>query len=210
MTTTRRVLALLLGLALTGCSGALLPNPPPPPAFYRLSPAETGPAVDSAVAVQILVGDVGAPGALDTTRIALAPSPTRVEYFADAEWTDRAPVLVQNLLLGMLQGSGRFARVALRSLMLRSDYLVVGTLHHFEADYRAGTPPHVRVTIELQLLRMPEGNIVAERRFAATAPASQNTVPAVTEAFDAAAHHALQAVPAWIAGALPRSASKHP
>lgn len=209
MTLRRRALVLALALALASCSGALLPKPPPPD-FYRLSSAENAPAPGQPIAAQLLVGDIAASGALDTARIALTPNPTRVEYYAGAEWTDRAPVMVDNLLLDTLQRSGRFPRVAERSLTLHADYLVVGALRHFEADYGAGTPPRVRVAVELQVLRMPDGNVVAQRRFTAAAPASQNAVPAVAQAFDAAAHQALRDVPSWIAGALARSALRRP
>jgi cholesterol transport system auxiliary component len=210
MMLSRRALILALGLALAGCSGGLLPKPPPPPDFYRLSPADSASMAVRPVAVQLLVGEIAASGALDTARIALTPNATRVEYYADAEWTDRAPVLVDNLLLDTLQRSGHFARVARRSLTLRADYLVVGTLRHFEADYSATTPPRVRVAVELQLLRVSDGTIVAARRFTAAVPAGQNTVPAVAAAFDVATHQALHDVPSWIAGALPGSPSRHP
>lgn len=205
----RRVAILLLSLALAGCSGGLLPAPPPSPKLYRLSPADTVPAAGAPIQAQILVGNIDAPGALDTARIALSPSATRLEYFADAEWTDRAPVLIDNLLLDTLVHADRFSRVAQRSLALRADYVVLGALDHFEADYAAGTPPQARVTLDLRLLRMPDGDILAQRQFAATVPATQNTVPAVVEAFDAASHRALHDVPAWVADSLPRSA-KHP
>ena len=208
--TVRRALVLTLALALAGCSGALLPKPPPPPDFYRLSPAAASPVQTRPITTQLLVGDIAASGALDTTRIALTPIPTRVEYFADAEWTDRAPALVDNLLLDTLQRSGGFTRVAIRSLALRADYLVEGSLRHFEADYGAGTPPRVRVAIELQLLRMPDGDIVAERRFAAMVAAAQNNLPAIAQAFDVAAHQALRDVPMWLAGSVPRPSSKRP
>ena len=204
----RRVATLLLTLALAGCSGGLLPAPPPPPKLYRLSPAASVPPVGVPIKAQILVGGVDAPGALDTARIALSPSATRLEYFADAEWTDRAPVLIDNLLLDTLVHAGRFSRVAQRSLALRADYVVLGALDHFEADYGAGTPPQVRVTLDLRLLRMPDGDILAQRQFAAAVPAAQNTVPAVVEAFDAASHRALHDVPTWVAASLPRSAKQ--
>lgn len=204
------ILVLVLALAVAGCGGALLPTPPAPPDLYRLSPATDVPASGTRVTAQLLVGEIAASGALDTTRIALAPSLTRVEYYANAEWTDRAPTLVQSLLLDTLRRSDRFARVAQRSLAFHADYLVLGTLRHFEADYHAGTPPQIRVAIDLQLLRMPDGDILAQRRFSATVPATQNTVSAVAEAFDAATHRALGDVPSWIAGALPRSATKQP
>lgn len=210
MITTRRTAIVTLSFALAGCSGSLLPPPPPPPNLYRLSPAENTPSSGPQVTAQMLVGAISAPGALDTVRIALSKSPTRLEYFADAEWTDRAPVIFQNLLLDTLTHSGRFARVARRSLALHADYLVIGALRHFEADYRADAAPQITVTVDLQLVHTSDGHIVADRRFTAVAPASQNTVPAVVDAFDAASHRALSDVPSWLAESIPRPAMKRP
>jgi len=202
MIAARRTLILAVGLSLAGCGG-LLPAPPPAPDLYTLSPAAEPPAGSApSPAGQLLVGDVAAPAALDTTRIALTRDPTQVEYFAKSGWTDRAPVLVQNLLLDTLEASGRFKAVARRSLTLRADYVVIGELKHFEADYRAGSPPQIRVALELQLVRSSGGEILGQRIFAASAPAAANAVPAIVEAFDAASHQALADAAPWAAGVL--------
>ncbi len=206
----KRTAIVALALALAGCAGGLLPPPPPPADLYRLSSAETVPASGPPIAAQILIGRFSAPGAIDTVRIALSPSPTRLEYFAKAEWPDRAPVMVQILLLETLERSGRFSRVAQRSLVLHGDYVVLGALRHFEADYGATAAPQVRVALDLQLVRTADGMILAERRFTAAAPAGRNTVAAVVEAFDVATHRALHDVPAWLAQSLPHAGAKRP
>lgn len=207
MTIMRRIMSMLLVLLLAGCGEGLFPSPPPPD-LYRLSPPETVSTAGPRVAAQLLVGAISAPSALDTVRIALSPSLTRVEYFAKAEWTDRAPALLQAFLLGILERSGRFTRVARHSLALRADYVVLGTLRHFEADYQAGTPPRVRVAVELQILRMSSGTVLAQRDFAATVSVGKNSLPVIVEAFDAAVHRALHDVPSWVAGTLLRPVAK--
>jgi cholesterol transport system auxiliary component len=204
----RRALVLALGLGLAGCGG-LLPPPPPPPDLYTLSPASPSPAESRPHrAVQILVGDIAAPAALDTTRIALNHDPTRVEYFAKADWTDRAPLLVRNLLRDTLERSGAFKAVALRSLALRADYVVLGDLRHFEADYSAGSPPQIRVAVELEVVRGAGGEILGQKTFAASVPAAANAIPAIVNAFDAAAHDALKNATPWVASLLPPAAGK--
>jgi cholesterol transport system auxiliary component len=208
MRPARLALVLALGLGLAGCGG-LLPPPPPPPDLYTLSPASSPPAESwPRGAGQVLVGTIVAPAALDTTRIALNHDPTRVEYFAKADWTDRAPLLVRDLLRDTLERSGDFKAVALRSPALHADYVVLGDLRHFEADYSAGSPPQIRVAVKLEVVRGDGGKILGQKTFAASAQAAANAMPAIVNAFDTAAHEALKDAAPWVASLFPLTARK--
>jgi cholesterol transport system auxiliary component len=194
----RRRLALFLvaGLALLQAScGGLLPPPPPPPALYRIP-------------LQLLVETPTAPAAIDTTRIALSRSPTRIDYFADAAWTDEAPRLLQGLIAESLERSGRIAAVARDTLELRADALLLSDLRHFEAEYRGSGPPAIHVQIDCRLVEMPERNIIASRSFAAEAPARENETAAVVDAFNEAVHNLLRQMAPWVAQNLATLASR--
>jgi len=194
---------LLAGLALlpAGCGG-LLPQPAPPPALYRLTPANVAPATGAPIPLQLLVEAPTAPAAIDTTRIALSRGPTSVDYFADAAWTDRAPRLVQGLIAESLESAGRIEAVARDTLELRADALLLSDLRHFEAEYRGGGPPVVRIQIDCQLVKMPERSIVATRSFAAEAPAGKNETAAIVDAFNDASHEILRQIAPWAAAGL--------
>ena len=193
-----RLLAAALLAALTGC-GSLLPPRGTPPELYTLTAATGLTPGQPRVSRQILVETPVAPAALDTARIELSPTPTTVDYFADAAWIDRAPLMVQSLLVESLENSGRITAVGRESLGLRADYIMMPELRHFEADYggsREG-PPVVRVQINVKLVKLPERAIIAQRTLEATAVAARNDVPAVVDAFNVASHDAMSQIVLW-------------
>lgn len=180
-----RRLVVLLGLVLTGCGGIL--SEAPKRQLYRLEPALAPPARLPHVAAQLLVAVPVAPGGLDTARIALSRSAVSLDYFADAEWTDRAPLLVQTGLVDAFEKSGAVDAVARDSVGLRADFVLETEIRDFEAVYDSPNgPPHVSIALTAQLIKIPERKIVAQIPVARQAMAAANDVPAVVRAFDEA------------------------
>ena len=128
--------ALMLPLALTlaGCELAV-PGQGPPPALYRLTPKSTFseglPVVDWQLILEAPVADAG----LSTTRVALQMSPTQLEYYALASWTDRAPLMVQTLMVESFENSRHIVAVGRESVGLRADYILKSELREFQAEY---------------------------------------------------------------------------
>ena len=143
---SRRLLLAAAALTPAGCSG-LLPNGEAPPRLYRLTAADDFPPSSRHVSAQLLVDVPASAAALDTDRIALSRSPTTIDYFADAAWTDRAPLMVQTLLVESFENSGQITAVARESLSLQASDILQSELRHFEADYTGGGPPVARVRI---------------------------------------------------------------
>ena len=71
--------------------------------LYRVTPKSSYPPNLPRRSVQLLIDVPLAPAGLDTARIALTRSAVSIDYFADSEWTDRAPLLVQTALLAILR-----------------------------------------------------------------------------------------------------------
>ncbi len=192
----RRLLLALVALAPASCS--LLPSGGPAPRIYTLTPAADFPAAGNRrVPWQLLVDVPTATSALDTERIALSRSATTVDYFAGAVWTDRAPVLVQSLLVESFENSGRITAIARESLALRADYILRPELRHFEAVYGGSAAPMVKVAIGIKLVKMPDRSITAQRSFEATVAAPENQVPAIVDAFDQALHQVMRDIVEW-------------
>jgi cholesterol transport system auxiliary component len=187
----------LAGLALVpaGCSSLLAGAPAPN--LYTLTPVPAGDFPSGArVSWQLLVDPPVSSAALDTERIALSRSATTVDYFADAAWTDHAPLMVQALIIQSFENSGRIASVGRDSVALRADYVLTSEMRHFEADYATGSPV-VRVQLTAKLVKIPDRAIVAHQSFDATQPAAANQVPSVVDAFNAALHKALRQLVDW-------------
>lgn len=193
--------ALLLGagglVALGGCNGLLLSDRPPP-SLFRLSPKSSFPAdlpsVDWQLVLEAPVADAG----LNTQRIALTRSPHQIEYYARANWTDRAPAMVQTMMIESFENSGRIVSVGRESLGLRADFVLKSELREFQAVYDGGGPPVVYVGLALKLVEMPRRAIVAATDLGATARAEADTLEAVIRAFDEASGRVLKELVAWV------------
>ncbi len=192
---SRRLVIGVLPFTAAGCT--LLPTGSAPPKLYTLTPASDFPPDGRRVSWQLLVDVPASAAALDTERIALSRSSTTIDYFADAAWTDRAPLLIQSLLVQSFENSGRISAIARESLALRADYILRSELRHFEADYTGSGPPSAHVEIGIKLVKMPDRGIVAQRRVETRTQASENQVATIVEAFNAALHDAMRQVVGW-------------
>ncbi len=201
----RSLLALMIAALLLSACGGLLPGSGPPPKLYRLTPKSTFDPYLPTVAWQLVISPPAAQGAIDTTRIALAPSATRIEYYADAGWTDRMPLMLQALVLESFENSDRIVAVGRRAIGLRSDYELRIDVREFQAEYYnhpgqpqscAGPPVCVDVIVNAKLIYTPRRTIVATRDFSGYAP-SEDDVVGVVEAFDEALGSVLKDVVGW-------------
>jgi cholesterol transport system auxiliary component len=197
---TRRGLLLgSLGLAplvaLGGCS-EIIPGSGPPPALYRLTPKSTFPEDLPTVQWQLVLAQPDADASLDTTRIALMREPTRVEYYAASGWTDRAPFMIQTLMLESFENSDKIVSVGRRAVGLRADFELRSELREFQAEYYDG-PINAHVALAVKLVRAAERAIVGSTTFDVRAPATEDSLPAIIQAFDDALGAVLKQMVDW-------------
>lgn len=199
----RRLLQWGAGLPLLAILPActdLVPGQRPAPDFYRLTPKSTFdeslPYVDWQLVLEAPVANAG----LATTRIALSQKPLEVQYYARSSWTDRAPQMVQTLMIESFENSQRIVSVGRESLGLRSDFVLKSELREFQAEYydvAEGAAPKIRVSISAKLVQMPRREIVASQSFERVEPAAADDIEAVVAAFDAALGRVLRDLVAW-------------
>jgi cholesterol transport system auxiliary component len=185
-----------LPLLLVACGGIF--SDEPKRQLYRTASTFTFPAGLPRVGAQLLVAAPTAPAGLDSRRIALSRAPVSLDYFADAEWTDRAPFLVQDALVEGFQKSGAVPAVAADRGGLHADFVLDTVLDDFAATYdSADKPPRVRVAVNAKLVRMPERKIIAHASISHEQPAAANTMSDIVKAFDGALGGAAQEVVTW-------------
>jgi cholesterol transport system auxiliary component len=183
-------------LALAGCSGLLGGNAPVQ--LYRLTPKTTYPPNLPHRSVQLLVDVPFAPAGLDTSRIALSRSPVSIDYFADSEWTDRAPLLVQTAILQSFENSRAITAIDRESVGLRADFILKAEMRHFEAVYdSANGPPEVWVVVNIRLVDPSSRDVVAQSSFEERRRASANNVPSIVSAFDEALGAVMKDIVVW-------------
>jgi len=184
-------------MMLSACGSLQLIPKPQTPQLYLLRP-QIMPPMGTSVSWRLAVGVPDAAASLDTARIALSRSATTMDYYANAAWDDRLPLLLQNLLIETFDASGRIISVGRDTGGLEADYLLQAELRNFEAHY--DTPdgaPKIIVSIQAKLARMPQREIVATLNANQQAQASANNLDSVVMAFDQAAAPAIAQIAAW-------------
>lgn len=188
--------AFFLMAALSGCALANVASEPAPQLFMLTAahPNAAGAAV--APAANLLVDDFSATAAIDVPRIAFQPNPNEIKYYAGARWSDRAPQMIQSLMVETLENSGRFAFVAARGSEIRGDYLLKGDIRQFAAEAK-GEQTSVRVDFLVRLIRIDDRSILASRDFNVSVPVTGSGIASVVAAYDAALHQNLNEIMLW-------------
>jgi cholesterol transport system auxiliary component len=187
-------------LATGGCSPVRLLTSGRPPSLYTLTPAKEFAAGLPRAAWQLLIETPLANSAVDTPRIALGQVGNRLTYYADANWIDTGPDMIQSLLVESFENSRRIVAVGAERSGLRADFILKTDLRDFQAtvlDEDGKSPPEARVRINAKLVRMPRRNIIASDTFEATIRAQTPSLRDVVAAFDRAAETVLRRIVEW-------------
>ena len=191
-------------LSLAACGNIL--GPPEASQMYALRPAPPPAQSGGKVGWALAILKPDAPDNLDSSRIALARSDARLDYYANATWPDHLPALVQTALLAGFEATGRIDAVTRDEDGLHADYQLSTELRDFEARYATTDGvPSVAVTIIAHMSEARSRRIVANLAVALSEPASANSVDAVIQAFDVALAKAVAQITQW-ALALPAPA----
>lgn len=181
---------------LPGCA-SFLAQVDTPPNLFRLTPKSTFGDDLMPVTWQLVVDQPYAAAAINSARIALMHSPIQIEYYARANWTDRAPDMIQGLIVESFENSGLISSVGRQSAGLRSNFVLLPEVREFQAEYLNGTPPVAHIRINVKLIQMPDRVIVANESFDAQTPAAADTVDDVVVAFDEALGKVLKNLVRW-------------
>lgn len=187
----------LAAFLLTGCGG-ILPNSGPAPDMFTLTPKNTFRPDLPAVTWQLVVEEPLASGGVDTNRIVIQPSPVEIKFYADARWSERAPRLVQTLLVESFENTKKIVAVGRQTVGLRSDYNLKTELREFQAEVFDGSKvPTVRVRLTAMLVKQPRQEIVASKSFEFSETAKSGAIGDVVLAFDEALGKAMRRAVEW-------------
>ena len=202
MKTLRLGSGLAISLILTACSGLIdLPGSDDAPQVYQLTAPSDFENVYEKTKWRILVDEPDASRSIDTDKIALRPSEIELSYYAKARWGDRAPRLVQNLVIESLENAGAFEFAGRGPSGMNAQYLLNGTLASFHTNYADGDPI-VSVSLRLNLIDQRTGNILESGVFASQIEADRNQVKAVVLAFNEAAQDVMRQAVDWTYASL--------
>ncbi len=130
----RKILKAALAIPAVGLVASCqipVPGQNPPTDLYRLTPKSTYrddlPQVDWQLVIDKPLANAG----IDTTRIGLQHRPTRLDFYARASWADRAPLMIQTLMVESFENSGRIVAVGRELISLRADFILKTELREF-------------------------------------------------------------------------------
>ena len=192
-----RSLTALIGLALlSGCID-VMPGSGPAAKLYSLSPKSSFSDSLPTVGWQLVVELPVSAESLNTPRIALSRTPLTLDYYGGVRWSERAPVMVQTLLVESFENTGRIVAVARKSTDLRADYVLKTDLREFLAEYSGDGPPIVHVKINAKLIKMPQRTIIASFKSERTIQANGTDLINIIQAFDQGLGKVLKAIVEW-------------
>jgi cholesterol transport system auxiliary component len=191
-------------IVLAGCS---VLQGPPVPQLYVLRPQMPQP-MGPRVNWRLAIAAPDAVASLDTARIALTRSATTMDYYANAAWTDRVPLLLLRQLIQAFDSSGRILSVDRDTSGLEADYLLQTEIRDFQARYE--TPdgaPQIVINIQAKVARMPQREIVANINIAQQANAASNDMNSIVVAFNQATSAAIAQIVTGTLGMPPPGAA---
>jgi cholesterol transport system auxiliary component len=149
-----------------------------------------------AVGWQLSVGTSAANQMLDSSRIAVRPTPDRFQVYKGAAWADDAPELLQTALVEGFEDSGKLVSVGRFGGGARGDAGLLVEVRAFETVYVDGRPEAV-IEVQARLFEFRGGGPVASRRFRHAVPGASPEVDDMVAAFGTAMSALTTDLVAW-------------
>ena len=193
-------------MGVSGCAGiSSLNSAATPVELYLLTPKSTFDASLPRIREQIVVQEPTATAVVATDRITVQPTPLRVQYLPEARWIDRAPLIVQTLLIESFENSGRVPAVGRSQVGLRADYLIVTDIREFQAEVIPSTDPavpdagvlQVHVRLNIKVVDADLDRIVGSRSFEEIELSASDEPEEIVAAFDEALGDAMRDAVEW-------------
>ncbi len=192
--------ALVAGLG--GCAGlGRIQAVSTPNELYALTPKSTFSPNLPRIEQQIVVEEPSATAAVSTDQIAVQPTALRVQYLPRARWVDRAPLIIQALLIESFENTNRVPAVGGSAIGLRADYYVAADIREFQALLPPDAGPdallQVDVRLNIKLIDAEEDRIIGSRSFTEQVAAMSDDAADVAAAFDEALGDAMRDSVEW-------------
>ncbi len=193
----RTVLFLLTAAAVAACGPLVNLSGGKPANLYALTSASGLAAPTTFPDMALMVEEPKTSAAFDTQGIALMPEAREINYYAGAKWVDRAPKMVQTLLMTSFEGTGAFRDVGGESMALAANYRLSTDLRAFNADYTGGGSPVVHISIMGKLFATRPLHLAGTRLISVEELVGSDKLQDIIAAFDRANESATTKLVDW-------------
>ena len=132
--------------------------------------------------VTLMVGHFTAPNVYRDTRLVYRTGANQMDIYEGHRWSEPPALMVKEMLLGVLRSSGRFRSVHQTGSNAQGDYILRGSINHFE-EVDTGSLG-ARVAIDTDLFDPATGATIWTHHYEQSEAASGNTVPDVVAAIN--------------------------
>jgi cholesterol transport system auxiliary component len=201
------IAAVVTAMLLTGCP--TFPDVPPREYYVLADLGKVGASKPAAPAGGrvLLVSPASASPFYDTQSLVFSRNAGQRAYYQFAGWTERPGRRLTELLMRRLETRNGFTSVALTTSGVKGDLVLSIRLEEFFQDTVA-KPGSVRIEVATELVDYARRTIVAQRRFAQSAPTEGENAQAAVTAFNRAVTALLDEMSAWIEEAAARPAAR--
>ncbi len=194
MNLKHRLPLILMALVASGCV-SLLPETAPPKPRYHIAEFDTAALQGNRLNWSLVVDDPRTTRIYDSMRIAVTPAPGKIEYFAGAEWADRAPRLFQIALVQTFEDSGRILAVGDRGAVPVGDFVLQTDIRRLHFDVRNNEG---QATIDIYArLGNGKGTVHAAKGFRASVPVDGEGADEIIAAFNQGFQSLIPELVAW-------------
>jgi len=191
-------LTALIALSISACGPLIdVGGKGAPPSLYSLSPADVSASPASLSDQTLIVAEPEAFAVLDTRKIALMPESREFSFYAGAEWVDRAPRMIQSLLITSFEEAGIFKDVGAENMPLAASYRLTIGLRAFNTDYTVQNGPVVKVTMMARLFKTRALDLVDSKLITVSLPVGSDSMAKIIATFDRANRQAMTEIVNW-------------
>lgn len=169
--------------------------------LFTLTPKSTFSANLPTLSEQLVVETPTATAAISGDQIAVQPTPLQVQYLPGVRWVDRAPLIVQTLLIESFENTDRVPAVGASGVGLRADYYVVPDLREFQGQVPSRAAPEaplqVLVRLNIKIVDAVDQRIIASKSFNELTFSATDAPEEVVAAFDEALGRVLRDSIEW-------------
>lgn len=192
---------ILAALLVAGCGPIIdLPGGGEPAPLYELRALDGAATVGaSGIEWTIFIEEPSAPNSLRSDRLAVRPGNARIEYIADARWSDQLPRMIGRYVVESLENAGVRNVIGQEHIELRGDYRLKLDIRDFSATASAGGRiQQVEVRLSVLMVRAAPAEIIARQQFTATVDVNGDSVAAIVEAFNSAIDDTMSRMIGWL------------
>ncbi|WP_338453571.1 ABC-type transport auxiliary lipoprotein family protein [Candidatus Bealeia paramacronuclearis] len=179
---------------LSGCS--IFPTSEPK-TQYTLSAPSPELKTDHVFESGLLIKTPSADASLNTAEIAVSPEQGTRTYIEGALWTDRAPSMLQNLLIQGFENSNLFPNVGGPGSGIMANLILQSQLRDFSVHYEKGLPV-AQIDLFVKVLSLKKRQVLVSHHFTKSVPIRQNNQISIRDGFQKAVDQMVLEIIQWM------------